>query len=118
MIKLVTLLTRRPGLSKAAFFDHYETHHRVIGEKYLGGHAVRYFRRRLTPLDGNARGDDPDVVMEIWFRTRADLDACFVRLMEPGPAAEIAADEERLFNRARIRSFLVEECESELPPID
>lgn len=117
MIKLVTLLTRRPGMSKEAFADYYETHHRVIGEKYLGGHAVRYFRRHLTPLDGVAHGDDPDVVMEIWFRNRAELDACFAALMAPGPAAEIAADEERLFDRTRIRSFLVEERESDLPAL-
>ncbi len=117
MLKLVTLLTRRPGMSKKAFVDYYETHHRVIGEKYLAGRAVRYFRRHLTPLDGAPRDDDPDVVMEIWFRDRADLDTCFAALAAVEAAAEIAADEERLFDRARIRSFVVEECESELPAL-
>ena len=117
MLKLVTLLKRRPGMTKEAFFAHYETRHRLIGEKYLAGRAVRYFRRHLTPLEGTLRDDDPDVVMEIWFRNRADLDACFAALTTGEAAAEIAADEERLFDRARIRSFLVEECESTLPAL-
>lgn len=117
MLKLITLLTRRPGMSKEAFLDYYETRHRVIGEKYLGGRAVRYFRRHLAPLDGVRREDDPDVVMEIWFEDRESLDKTLAALMEPGPAAEIAADEERLFDRTRIRSFIVEECESALPPL-
>jgi hypothetical protein len=117
MIKLVTLLTRRPGMSKEDFVSYYETRHRLIGEKYLGGRAVRYFRRHLTPLDGAAREGDSDVVMEIWFRTRAELDACFAALTQGEAAAEIAADEEKLFDRTKIRSFLVEECESALPAV-
>ena len=36
MIKLVTLLTKRSGMSREAFIEHYETHHKKIGEKYLG----------------------------------------------------------------------------------
>ena len=35
MIKLVTLLSKKPGMSREAFIAHYETHHRLIGEKYL-----------------------------------------------------------------------------------
>ena len=42
MIKVVTLLTRKPGMSREAFIEHYETHHRKIGEKYLSGFAVKY----------------------------------------------------------------------------
>ena len=30
---MVTLLTRKPGMSREAFIEHYETHHRKIGEK-------------------------------------------------------------------------------------
>ena len=41
MIKVVTLLTRKPGMSREAFIEHYETHHRKIGEKYLSGFAVK-----------------------------------------------------------------------------
>ena len=47
MVKIVTLLTRKPGMSREEFIDHYETHHRKIGEKYLGGFASKYQRRYL-----------------------------------------------------------------------
>jgi len=40
MIKLVTLLSKKPGMSREAFIAHYETHHRLIGEKYLKGYAA------------------------------------------------------------------------------
>ena len=35
MIKVVTLLFKKPGLSKDEFRDYYENHHRQLGEKYL-----------------------------------------------------------------------------------
>jgi hypothetical protein len=34
MIKVVTLLFKKPGLSKDEFRDYYENHHRKLGEKY------------------------------------------------------------------------------------
>ena len=42
MIKVVTLLTRKPGMTRQAFIEHYESQHRLIGEKYLDGYAVKY----------------------------------------------------------------------------
>ena len=35
MIKTIALLKRRPGMTVAEFREHYETHHRRIGEKYF-----------------------------------------------------------------------------------
>ena len=52
MIKVVTTLSRRAGMSTPDFRDYYESHHRLIGEKYLGGFAARYLRRYLDPLPG------------------------------------------------------------------
>jgi hypothetical protein len=45
MIKVVTLLFRKPGLTAEQFCHDYETRHRLLGEKYLRPHAVRYCRR-------------------------------------------------------------------------
>lgn len=117
MIKLVTLLTRRPGMSKQDFIAYYESTHRLIGEKVLGGYASRYVRRFTTPADGVEKPGDPDVVMEIWFKDRATYEACFAALSEPEVMQMVVEDEERLFDRPLIRGFLVEEHESELPPV-
>ena len=115
MIKLVTLLKRRAGLSRADFIAYYESRHRKIGEQVLGGFASHYMRRFLHPTDGIDRESDFDVLMEIWFPDQARMDACFAHLAEPAVAAMIAADEEMLFDRTRNRSFVVEEHVSDMP---
>lgn len=115
-ITLITLLKRRPGMSKADFIAYYEAHHRLIGEKVLGGYATRYIRRFLHPTDGEDRPEDADVVMEIDFPDAATRDAWFAAMADETTMAEIVADEERLFDRDRIRTFTVEERTSVLPP--
>jgi hypothetical protein len=115
-VTLITLLKRRPGMSKADFIAYYEAHHRLIGEKVLGGYATRYIRRFLHPTDDEDRHEDADVVMEIDFPDAATRDACFAAMADEATMAEIVADEERLFDRARIRTFTVEEHASVMPP--
>ena len=120
MIKVVTLLTRKPGMSREAFIEHYETHHRKIGEKYLSGFAVKYQRRYLQ--SAGFRGQEAamppfDVLMEIWYPDQDTLDAALAVLSTDEAQAEIIADEERLFDRDLIRSYTVEEYESEMPAL-
>lgn len=118
MFKQITLLKRRPGMSMAEFMDYYERHHSRIGVKYLKGAAVRYVRRYLFPVTDPLSGEDNepehDVIMEIWFPDKAAYDATLARLTRPEVAAEIIADEERLFDRSKHRYFFVEERESAL----
>ena len=114
MYKTITLLKRRDGMSLDDFIAYYEAHHRLIGEKYLRGRAERYFRRYLRPRDDSGVPTDYDVVTEVWFADRAAFDATLAVLMQPDAAAEIAADEERLFDRSKIRMFAVEEHESDM----
>ena len=118
MIKVVTLLTRKPGMSREAFIEHYETHHRKIGEKYMSGFAVKYQCRYLQ--SAGFRGQEGatlpfDVLMEIWYPNQDTLDAALAVLSTDESQAEIMADEERLFDRDLIRSYMVEEYESEMP---
>ena len=113
-VTLITLLKRREGMSKADFIAYYEEHHRRIGERVLSGHATRYVRRFLHPTDGEDQPCDADVVMEIDFPDAATRDACFAAMSDPETMATIVADEERLFDRSRIRTFTVEEHASEI----
>ena len=120
MIKVVTLLTRKPGMSREAFIEHYETHHRKIGEKYLSGFAVKYQRRYLQSAGFREQEGDAlpfDVLMEIWYPDQDTLDAALAVLSTDEAQAEIIADEERLFDRDLIRSYTVEEYESEMPAV-
>ena len=117
---MVTLLTRKPGMSREAFIEHYETHHRKIGERYLSGFAVKYQRRYLH--SAGFRGEEGatlpfDVLMEIWYPDQDTLDAALAVLSTDEAQAEIMADEKRLFDRDLIRSYMVEEYESEMPAL-
>ena len=121
MIKVVTLLTRKPGMSREAFIEYYETHHRIIGEKYLSGFATKYQRRYMRSAGFREQdGDAPpfDVLMEIWYPDQEALNGALAVLSTEEAQAEIAADEERLFDRELIRSYAVEEYESEMPVVE
>ena len=97
-------------MSTSDFRQYYETYHRLIGEKYLRGYAAKYQRRYLNPTDGQ----DPafDVILEIWYPNSTTQQAASTRLREPQVAAEIVADEQRLFDRASNRFFTVDEVDS------
>ena len=118
MFKQVALLKRHPSMSKAQFIDYYESHHAKIGEKYLKGRAVKYMRRYLFPIVDHAYGvagePEYDVLMEIWFSDEAAYRNTLASLTSPEAAAEIVADEERLFDRSRNRFFTIQEHESPL----
>ena len=121
MIKVVTLLTRKPGMSREAFIEHYETHHRKIGEKYLSGFATKYQRRYMQSAGFREQdGAAPpfDVLMEIWYPDQEALNGALAVLSTEEAQAEIAADEERLFHRELIRSYTVEEYESEMHVVE
>ena len=116
-VTVLTLLKRRDGMSKADFIAYYEANHRVIGEKVLGGWATRYERKHLHPLDGADMDHDFDVVLEIDFPDQQTCDACFAAMADEATMREIVDDEERLFNRSRMRTYRVESRVSALPPV-
>lgn len=121
MIKVVTLLTKKPGVSREAFIEHYETHHRKIGEKFLSGFAAKYQRRYLQSAGfREEQGDAPpfDMLMEIWYPDQEALNGALAVLSTEEAQAEITADEERLFDRDLIRSYTVEEYESKMPAVE
>ncbi len=115
-VTLITLLKRREGMSKADFTAYYEANHRVIGEQVLAGYATSYVRKHLYPLDGETQDLDADVVLQITFPDEERMQAFFEHAGKPDIATMIAEDEEKLFDRSRIRVFTVEEHESRLPP--
>lgn len=113
-ITIITLLKRRQDMTKEKFIAYYEGHHRLIGERVLRGYATRYVRRFLFPTDETDQHEDVDVVMEIDFPDEKTRDACFAAMADPATIDLITADEEKLFDRSRIRTFTVETHESEM----
>jgi hypothetical protein len=123
MLKQITLLKRRPGMNRAEFIDYYENHHSKLGERFLH-RALRYQRRyvqpEVNPITGEAVELDFDVVMELWWASRADFDATMAELSgNAGSAAHalIYADEERIFASHEHRTFTVEEHETDMDAV-
>jgi hypothetical protein len=118
MFKAVCLLKRRPGMSFDEFVSYYESNHRKLGEKWVPT-QTRYIRRYLrpvgkNPITGEAPVTEYDVLTEMWFETREAFEAAMTALSNPEASAEIAADEDKLFDRSKICLCTVEECESQL----
>ncbi|MBA58916.1 MAG: hypothetical protein CMQ40_07060 [Gammaproteobacteria bacterium] len=117
MIKLIMPMKRRPGMSVAEFREYYENVHRKLGEKYLRGYASKYLRRFTNPnvdRDGQTREPEYDVFLEIWYPDEETYLECGKALSHPDVAREIREDEEKLFDMRFMRSYLVDECESEI----
>ena len=53
--------------------------------------------------------------MEIWFPDQSRMDAAMALIASEAAQEEIVADEAHLFDRELIRSYVVEEYESEMP---
>lgn len=115
MIKMIGLMTRRPGMTHQEFRDYYETRHRLIGEKYLAGGACHYMRRYLSATDPSNK---PlyDCILEVWYPDEAAMQETTARLALPDVAAEIVADEEQLFDRSKMLFYLADDVVSPLPP--
>ncbi len=118
MIKVVTLLFKRPDLSTEEFRDYYESHHRFLGEKYLSPHALKYIRRYPILAGDGAETPGFDVMMEVWFDNYYSMEAAMADMSTEAAQRELAEDEEQLFDRDRTQSFIVDECESDLDDDD
>jgi len=117
MLKLVALLKRRPGMSMEEFKDYYENVHIQIGLPKLKGKAVSHHRRYLTPIpgpDGQTREGDYDVIMEIWFEDRAQLEEAMQVWLDPELVERVAADTPNFLDRADNPMFFVEEHETDM----
>jgi EthD domain len=111
MIKLIALLTKKPGMSMEDFIEYYERRHVVLGFEMFP--EIKKHRRNYRISDpGRSAGSgaDYDCVTEVYFGSAADRDAMFRRLAEnPDIERRLAADEENLFDRGKMKIFFVEE---------
>ena len=120
MLKQVTLLKRKPGLSRAEFIDYYEQRHSKLAEPFLW-RAKRYQRRYVepcvNPITGEAAELDFDVVMEIWWASRADFDVTMAEIGDSDVRMLLWEDEEKLFDSHDHRTFTVEEYETDFEAV-
>jgi hypothetical protein len=119
LYKLLLFIKRRPGLSTEAFRDYYENVHSKLALKYDTGKLKRYMRRYVEPLGGDldaqAAALDFDVVTELWYDDKAAFDTVVKFAARGKLPPDIIADEERVFDRTKIRYITVVEHETLIP---
>ena len=117
MIKRLTLMTRRPGMSRDAFADYWTNRHAPL----LASHpavkrlVINVTREYLRFSVRNADPDDPlrstivtqtpDGVVEIWFKDRASMEAMY----QSDFSKQLVADAEHFVGA--IVTFIVDERE-------
>jgi hypothetical protein len=111
MLKILAFLTKRQDLETQAFLEHYETKHIPL-IKSLAPTPLVYKRSYLVRGDALNLDDgsiDFDVVTAFVFADRDAYQAWAAAVFKPGAAEQVATDEARFLDRARTRTFIVEE---------
>ena len=71
--------------------------------------AIKYQRRFLKPMGDVGSGDTYDCITEVWFADQAAMDAALASAATPTNAALLAEDEAKLFDRSKIRFYVVDQ---------
>jgi uncharacterized protein (TIGR02118 family) len=112
MLKVIALMRRKPGLTKAQFIEYYETRHAPLMNRLQQPELVGY-KRNFVDLEGAilTDGNPPwfDVVTELYYESRQAYEQCMTRLAAPEPTQQRIADESNFLDRSMIHFFIVEE---------
>lgn len=111
MIKRITLIKAKEGMSLADFRAYYETHHAPLAKR-LFPMVADYRRSFITEVVRHPDGvpyPGFDVVTENWFATEADLKAFTEKIKRPEVRAELLADEAKFTEVDKTWSFIVDE---------
>jgi uncharacterized protein (TIGR02118 family) len=120
VIKLVCFMNRKQGMSMQDFVSYYEERHVPLINRLVPFHSdyrrnfiVEGSSHRPAHLDP-ARGDtrEFDVMTELIYETPADYHKVMDALADPEIGRIIAGDEAKFFDRASIRTFVVDERRS------
>lgn len=115
LFTIAVFLTRKPGLSPAAFQDHYENKHLPLLQS-LGGplfplsHTRHYLARDVSNPDhppmvvwGNPEAFDYDAFVEVTFESEAALREFQKVMVSP----EVLEDEDRFTDRSKLRAVVM-----------
>jgi hypothetical protein len=106
LLKVMAFLVKRPEISLPKLIDYYENHH-VPLILSLAPAPTTYKRNFITRPPHESRRDDVDIITELTFSDRAVYRSWVSAMYAPGSG--VAEDEGRFLDRARTRSYAVEE---------
>jgi hypothetical protein len=112
MLKVIALITRKPGLSRTDFINHYETGHAPLARKCFP--QIVQYRRNFVDMQGAIMAPgipDPDFdsVTEIWYRDRAAYDEMLSTHFSTDIQRTIEEDEKKFLDQSMTRFFVVDE---------
>jgi hypothetical protein len=117
MLKQVSVMKRRPGMTMDEFIRDYEARHAAFGEQ-LFSKARRYLRRYVQPekhpLTGEVVELEFDVIMEIWWESREDFEAAMKSLTSSELLPAVSESGKKLFASQNNPAFTVIEYESQM----
>jgi len=105
MIKAVSLIKRKQGLSREEFIRHYEEVHVPLALQHFP--FQRYVRNYIIIPPGSEEPDF-DCITEVWFGSMEDCQAA-AEFSASAAYKVISDDEEKFMDRDKIVAFLVEE---------
>lgn len=115
MIKLIALISKQPQISADEFQHYYESSHAPLVASLLP--MIARYTRSFMPAEAEVVGKvgqaNFDVLTELWFHNREDVDAFWQTIREPKVLAAIRADEANFLISERTLMFEVREHQSE-----
>ena len=105
MIKVISLVYRKKGISPRQFLSYWQEKHAPLAVETIPG-VLHYAQNH--PIAGPGLDDDADGIAEMWFE---DMDA-YEEYMEWRVSAEALAmkeSEEKFLDESRTRRYVVEE---------
>jgi hypothetical protein len=120
MIKMITLIRRKPGISHREFIDYYENYHVPLSRSLfpqVGKFVRNYPTSGNLHYAGSAVGDVPapfDAVTEHWFADQAAYDSMMADFAsDPEKFSRVSEDEGNFCDKTSMVSFMVQECPAE-----
>lgn len=116
MVKMIFLLTKKPGMTREAFIERYEAKHAPCALDLIP--YMSEYRRTYVPEEGMlavshvgpaAQRPEFDVVTELWFKDQGALDEMFADMAETNKGQLVAEDEMDQFDRRKMMLMTADE---------
>jgi uncharacterized protein (TIGR02118 family) len=119
VLKLILLFRRKPGMSREAFIDYYETVHAPLSVEKIPGIALyrrSYVEPGAAPFGHPTTEPGFDVVTELGFESQADYDAAVRAFTSPDLGELFYADMLNLFDLSEPqRGYFIRQELSQIP---
>jgi len=126
MVKMIMLIKKRPGLTRAEFIKYYDEHHIPFMHHILTRGAAIHRRNFVIPdaadigspdnLD-STRADDYDVICEVFYEDRETAESVMRDFQDPEIRRLCQEDEARFLMPGSIKRYLVEVHETIFRPL-